>query len=94
MFETLVLVCIVGTSNICHTLEDLEGPYKTKQECITRAYEIAADLPEYMPNYQAVKYKCIKKQESIEGKVRTSYGEDTQRHNEGSHDKWGSQTIY
>ncbi len=94
MFETLVLVCIVGTSNICHTLEDLEGPYKTKQECITRAYEIAADLPEYMPNYQAVKYKCVKDKETIEGKVRTGYGEDTQRHNEGSHDKWGSQTIY
>ena len=45
MFKTLVLVCIVGTSNICHTLEDLEGPYKTKQECIDRAYEIGADLP-------------------------------------------------
>ena len=53
MFETLVLVCVIGTTNICHTLEDLEGPYKTKQECISRAYEIAADLPSYMPNYQA-----------------------------------------
>ena len=73
MFETLVLVCIIGTSNICHTLEDLEGPYKTKQECISRAYEIAADLPSYMPNYQALKYKCIKDKEMLEGKVRTKW---------------------
>ena len=73
MFETLVLVCVIGTTNICHTLEDLEGPYKTKQECISRAYEIAADLPSYMPNYQALKYKCIKDRETIEGKVRTQW---------------------
>tara|TARA_R100000900_G_scaffold113406_1_gene88480 strand:+ start:724 stop:939 length:216 start_codon:yes stop_codon:yes gene_type:complete len=71
MFETLVLVCIVGNANICHTLEDLEGPYKTKQECIERAYEISVDLPSYMPNFKAVKYKCIQKEESTEGKVRT-----------------------
>ena len=71
MFETLVLVCIMNNTNICHTLEDLEGPYKTKQECISRAYEIAADLPSYMTNYQALKYKCIKDKETLEGKVRT-----------------------
>ena len=73
MFETLVLVCVIGTTNICHTLEDLEGPYKTKQECISRAYEIAKDLPEYMPNYQALKYKCIKDKEPIEGKVKIQW---------------------
>ena len=70
MFETLVLVCIIGTSNICHTLADLEGPYKTKEECMSRAYEIAADLPEYMPNFQAMKYKCIEIDENKD-KVRT-----------------------
>jgi hypothetical protein len=85
---------MIGTSNICHTLADLEGPYKTKQECIARAYEIGADLPEYMPNFQAMKYKCVEIEDD-EGKVRTNYGnKDTQRHNEGSHDKWGSQTIH
>ena len=73
MFETLVLVCIMNNTNICHTLEDLEGPYKTKQECISRAYEIAKDLPEYMPNYQALKYKCIKDKETIEGKVKIQW---------------------
>ena len=73
MFETLVLVCIMNNTNICHTLEDLEGPYNTKQECISRAYEIAKDLPEYMPNYQALKYKCIKDKETIEGKVKIQW---------------------
>ena len=73
MFETLVLVCIMNNTDICHTLEDLEGPYKTKQECISRAYEIAKDLPEYMPNYQALKYKCIKDKETIEGKVKIQW---------------------
>ena len=73
MFETLVLVCIMYNTNICHTLEDLEGPYNTKQECISRAYEIAKDLPEYMPNYQALKYKCIKDKEPIEGKVKIQW---------------------
>jgi len=71
MFETLVLVCIIGTSNICHTLADLEGPYETKQECMDRAYQIAADVPEYMPNFQAMKYKCIEVEEKDADKVRT-----------------------
>jgi len=71
MFETLVLVCIIGTSNICHTLADLEGPYQTKQECMDRAYQIAADVPEYMPNFQAMKYKCIEVEEKDADKVRT-----------------------
>jgi len=45
---------------VCHTLKDLEGPYETKQECIVRTYEMAADLPDYMPMFQALKYKCFK----------------------------------
>lgn len=61
MFEAFVLVCIIGNSNICHTLSDIEGPYETKTECVFRAYEIAKELPEYMPNYVALKYKCATK---------------------------------
>ena len=45
--------------NVCHTLEDTEGPYETKKACIQRAVEIAMELPEYMPNYYATKYKCL-----------------------------------
>lgn len=69
MFEAFVLVCLIGTNNICHTLEDLEGPYKTEKQCTTRAYEIAMELPEYMPNYVAVKYKC----KIEEGKIKTTW---------------------
>ena len=69
MFEAFVLVCLIGTNNVCHTLEDLEGPYKTEKQCTTRAYEIAMELPEYMPNYVAVKYKC----KIEEGKIKTTW---------------------
>jgi len=93
MFEAFVLVCMIGDSNICHTLQDLEGPYKTRQECIVRTYEMAADLPDYLPMFQALKYKCFEDKEY--NKVRTSYGnKDTQRQYEGSHYKWGSQKTY
>ena len=59
MFKTLVLVCLSTNPNISQTLEDLYGPYETKKECTTRAYEIAVELPEYLPNYVAMKYKCV-----------------------------------
>ena len=49
---------MVSNPNICHTLSDLYGPYDTKKECAQRAYEIAKELPEYMPEYVAMKYKC------------------------------------
>jgi len=66
MFEAFVLVCLMGSTEICHTLEDLEGPYKTKKECVKRAYEIASELPEYMPSYYALKYKCNKQESEIQ----------------------------
>ena len=47
MFQALVLACLATNPNICQTLEDLYGPYETKKECTTRAYEIAVELPEY-----------------------------------------------
>ena len=71
MFEAFVLVCMIGDSNVCHTLKDLEGPYETKQECIVRTYEMAADLPDYMPMFQALKYKCFEDKEY--NKVRTQW---------------------
>jgi hypothetical protein len=35
-----------------------------------RAYEIGAELPNYMPSFQAMKYKCVEVKND-EGKVRT-----------------------
>ncbi len=72
MFETWVLICAIG-SPLCHTLVDEYGPYKNKKQCITRAYEIAAELPEHMPNYEAVKYKCMKVEKDLEGKINTTW---------------------
>tara|TARA_B100000963_G_scaffold115159_1_gene100298 strand:+ start:674 stop:907 length:234 start_codon:yes stop_codon:yes gene_type:complete len=72
MFEAFVLVCLLGTNNICHTLEDLEGPYKTEKQCVQRAYEIAMELPEYMPNYYALKYRCVIEK----GKIKTTWQEN------------------
>ena len=72
MFETCVLVCAIG-SPLCHTLVDEYGPYNNKKQCITRAYEIAAELPEHMPNYEAVKYKCMKVEKDLEGKINTTW---------------------
>ena len=71
MFEAFVFVCMLKDPTNCRTLADLEGPYKTKQECIARAYEIGAALPEYMPSFQAMKYKCVEINEDDEDKVRT-----------------------
>jgi hypothetical protein len=55
-----------------YDIEDTYGPYKDKKQCITRAYTIAAELPAYMPDYVAVKYKCFK-QEDAEGRVRVQW---------------------
>jgi|TARA_R100001463_G_scaffold85001_1_gene139808 hypothetical protein len=77
MFEAFVYVCLIGAANVCHTLQDLEGPYKTEKQCVSRAYEIAMDLPDFMPSFVAVKYKCLVDGETIQGKIRTNH--DTEK---------------
>jgi len=72
MFETWVLICAIG-SPLCHTLVDEYGPYNNKNQCIKRAYEIAVDLPEHMPDYEAVKYKCVTVKEDLKGKIKTKW---------------------
>ena len=66
MFEAFVLVCMLRDPTVCHTLQDTEGPYKTEQQCEVRAYEIAMELSEYMPEYIATKYKCIDDKEKVD----------------------------
>jgi hypothetical protein len=61
MFEAMVLVCLLRDPQTCQTLMDIEGPYKTEIECEVRAHEIAMELPEWMPEYIAVRYKCNRK---------------------------------
>ena len=72
MFETWVLICAIG-SPLCHTLVDEYGPYNNKKQCIERAYEIEVDLPEHMPEYEAVKYKWVTVKEDLKGKIKTKW---------------------
>ncbi len=51
---------------VCHTLKDIEGPYNKKSQCVQRAYEIAVELPDWMPEYIATKYKCISDEEKLD----------------------------
>ena len=66
MFEAFVLVCMLRDPTVCHTLQDTEGPYKTEKQCEVRAYEIAMELSEYMPEYIATKYTCIDDKEKVD----------------------------
>ena len=66
MFEAFVLVCMLLDPNNCQTLKDTQGPYETERQCEVRAYEIAMELPEYMPEYIATKYKCIDDKEKVD----------------------------
>jgi len=71
MFKAMIMLCMIGTSDQCIILEDVEGPYLTKSKCIERAYEMAADLKSWNPNYKAKKYKCLRDNfEDLKGKIR------------------------
>ena len=61
MFEAFVFICMLKDPTNCQTLQDTQGPYIKESQCIKRAYEIAMDLPEWMPEYVAVNYKCDNK---------------------------------
>jgi len=58
MFEAFVFICMLKDPMDCQTLQDTEGPYKTEKQCVARVYEIAVELPEYLPQYIATRYKC------------------------------------
>ena len=63
MFEAFVLVCLVGTPSLdknCEQLVDTRGPYMTLDQCLTRVYEIQAELPVYKPHMEARAYRCDK----------------------------------
>ena len=66
MFEAFVLVCMLKDLTVCNTLIDTQGPYQKEEQCVRRAYEIAMELPEHMPEYVATKYKCVKEKDSKE----------------------------
>ena len=58
MFEAFVFVCMLKDPTNCRTLADTQGPYRTEAQCVKRAYQIAVELPDWMPEYLAIRYKC------------------------------------
>ena len=69
MYELFVLACLMQQPNMCVTLKDLYSPHNSHDKCLARAYEIATELPSYMPNYYALKYKCMIEK----GKIKTQW---------------------
>jgi uncharacterized protein YbaR (Trm112 family) len=65
MFEAFVLVCMLKTPLFVKHYKTHKDHTKLKSQCVKRAYEIAMELPEYMPEYVAVKYKCDAKGQDI-----------------------------
>ena len=51
---------------VCHMLKDIKGPYKTETQCEVRAHEIAMELPDWMPEYVATRYKCITDEKKLD----------------------------
>jgi hypothetical protein len=49
----------------CRTLADTQGPYRTEAQCVKRAYQIAVELPDWMPEYLAIRYKCDNKGQGV-----------------------------
>ena len=65
MFEAFVLICLLSDPSKCSTLEDMEGPYKDRDTCIHRAYQIASELPIYLPMYIAKQYMCTEQPKGV-----------------------------
>tara|TARA_R110000796_G_scaffold113464_1_gene225201 strand:+ start:31 stop:234 length:204 start_codon:yes stop_codon:yes gene_type:complete len=60
MFKCFVVVCGIINANNCFQLEDTQDIYKTEEQCIERAIEIARQVPYYYKDFRATKYKCKK----------------------------------
>jgi len=66
MFEAFVYICMLKNPEVCQTLKDIKGPYQTEKQCEVRAYEIAMELPDWMPEYIATRYKCVSDEQKLD----------------------------
>ena len=62
MYELQILICLM--SGQCMEVIDLMGPYKTKQICIERAYDVSAGLRKEANQPITLAYKCLKQVEA------------------------------
>lgn len=61
MFKTLVLACSLSVPTDCWEFHDTRGPYKTYDQCSSRAYEMGNNIME-MQGYdlKPKMFRCVK----------------------------------
>ena len=62
MFKVLVTICLIADPTKCIFVENVQYPvvYETFEECKARALEIGSDVPNYIPQWRAIRWKCLK----------------------------------
>ena len=60
MFKVLVLACSLSVPTDCWEFHDTRGPYKTYDQCVSRAYKMGNDIME-MKGYDLKprNFRCI-----------------------------------
>jgi|DEB0MinimDraft_3_1074331.scaffolds.fasta_scaffold33777_1 hypothetical protein len=61
MFKVLVLACSLSVPTDCWEFHDTRGPYKTYDQCSSRAYEMGNNIME-MQGYdlKPKMFRCVK----------------------------------
>ena len=62
MFKVIVTVCLIIDPSKCMFIENIQYPvvYETFEQCKARALEIGSDVPNYIPQWRAIRWKCLK----------------------------------
>ena len=62
MFKVLITVCMINNPAQCMFIENTKYPvvYETFESCKARALEIGSEVPNYLPNWKAIRWKCQK----------------------------------
>jgi hypothetical protein len=60
MFKTLVLACSLSVPTDCWEFNDTRGPYKTYDQCVSRAYEMGNNIMEMKGyDFKPRNFRCI-----------------------------------
>jgi len=61
MFKVLVLACSLSVPTDCWEFHDTRGPYKTYDQCSSRAYEMGNNIMEMQGSDLKPKmFRCVK----------------------------------
>tara|TARA_R110000796_G_scaffold17588_8_gene54005 strand:+ start:500 stop:703 length:204 start_codon:yes stop_codon:yes gene_type:complete len=58
MFKAIVLACSISAPADCLEWHDSLGPYKTEGRCEARAFEMARQINEAVPDTMARRWRC------------------------------------